>query len=576
MKVLLKNKLQASGTSSHCRKRLNMLTTNSSRTGSTKLTTEDARCSSTKTPSTLISRSRPITSMIPGANCLIKWWKETRDGFCKVCYHVLFFADDTSGARKHSQFCPCILPIFTPKNGVLRKSLSSQSVPWCLAKMSTWLRAISTGQRGDAAIGTTSIPWKKPLLTALCQRRQALHPCGEPDRFQTTGLTSVGSLNCLIQIGIGRCACMVLSPSHAKLSACARPIKAATTRHGFTWTSSAQRTITWWQTGSTNSLVRTSCAVPLRPAEKVHQWYHERHSFSSWYRDHSRTSVEWYVGNAYILAKWLDDASFPMRPTHAKYVQFFSWRAFIPNFHVSSHITQHRAQMSQKKKCVTSPRGEYGRMADWTSNTFVTQVTTDNVVMCEKTAQHCRLGVLQDSDFAGDLEDSTSTSVEENFYVFSEVEHKIWSYSVGCWFENWRTTALDLWSVVIEVLRSSKSIESRTHGAAGNSSRTHKSKPKQKGNRDVDELLNVDHVVANESFLIVELSCLFSKTTKWWSRWSSKADVVSRPIESRACLFDRINLDPKIQIKFADTKNQHAMNGTIFFDCSTSWISRCF
>ena len=62
--------------------------------------------------------------------------------------------------------------------------------------------------------------------------------CGDPDRFQTSGLTFVGSLNHLIQIGIGRCACVVLSPSHAKLSACVQPIKAATMRHGSTWISS--------------------------------------------------------------------------------------------------------------------------------------------------------------------------------------------------------------------------------------------------------------------------------------------------------------------------------------------------
>ena len=68
---------------------------------------------------------------------------------------------------------------------------------------------------------------------------------------------------------------------------------------------------------------------------------------------------------------------------------------------------------------------------------------------------------------------------------------------VGCWFENGRATTLELWDVVIEVSRSSKITESPTHGAAGNSSRTHKSKPKQKGNRDVDELFNVDHVVTN-------------------------------------------------------------------------------
>ena len=67
-------------------------------------------------------------------------------------------------------------------------------------------------------------------------------------------------------------------------------------------------------------------------------------------------------------------------------------------------------------------------------------------------------------------------------------------------FANGRTTALDLWDLVIEVSRSSKSTESPTHGAAGNSSRRHKSIPKQKGIRDVDELLNVDHVVTKACF----------------------------------------------------------------------------
>ena len=33
---------------------------------------------------------------------------------------------------------------------------------------------------------------------------------------------------------------------------------------------------------------------------------------------------------------------------------------------------------------------------------------------------------------------------------------------------------------------------------------------------------------------------------------------MSRPTESLSCLFDRINVHPKIQIKFADTKNQLA------------------
>ena len=60
--------------------------------------------------------------------------------------------------------------------------------------------------------------------------------------------------------------------------------------------------------------------------------------------------------------------------------------------------------------------------------------------------------------------------------------------------------ALDLWDVVIEVLRSSKSTASPTHQAAGNCSQNHKSKPKQKGNRDVDQLSHVDYVTTNAIF----------------------------------------------------------------------------
>ena len=58
--------------------------------------------------------------------------------------------------------------------------------------------------------------------------------------------------------------------------------------------------------------------------------------------------------------------------------------------------------------------------------------------------------------------------------------------------------ALDLWNVVREVLRSSNNTESPNHGAAGNCSRNHPSKLKQKGNRDVDPLSHVDHVTTDE------------------------------------------------------------------------------
>ena len=66
--------------------------------------------------------------------------------------------------------------------------------------MPTWLQVISMGQCGDAAIGTTSVPLRKPLRTAHYQRHGALHHCGDLDQFPTNGR---------------KCLCTVRFPSHA-------------------------------------------------------------------------------------------------------------------------------------------------------------------------------------------------------------------------------------------------------------------------------------------------------------------------------------------------------------------------
>ena len=58
------------------------------------------------------------------------------------------------------------------------------------------------------------------------------------------------------------------------------------------------------------------------------------------------------------------------------------------------------------------------------------------------TAQHCRLGLFQDSDFAGDLEDSKS-------------ESEIISLDAGLRMDG--LLALEFWDMVIEVLRSTNS-----------------------------------------------------------------------------------------------------------------------
>ena len=77
----------------------------------------------------------------------------------------------------------------------------------------------------------------------------------------------------------------------------------------------------------------------------------------------------------------------------------------------------------------------------------------------------------------------------------SSTESEIISLDAGLILDG--LLALDFWDVVIDASRSSKSSESPTLGAVGNCSRTRKSKPKQKGNRDVDQLLHVDHVTTN-------------------------------------------------------------------------------
>ena len=88
--------------------------------------------------------------------------------------------------------------------------------------------------------------------------------------------------------------------------------------------------------------------------------------------------------------------------------------------------------------------------------------------------QHCRLGLFQDSDFAGDLGDSKSTSggvlcilgsrtfvpvswickKQTIFVSHSSTESEVISLDTGLRMDG--LLALDLWDIVIEVLRTTK------------------------------------------------------------------------------------------------------------------------
>ena len=130
---------------------------------------------------------------------------------------------------------------------------------------------------------------------------------------------------------------------------------------------------------------------------------------------------------------------------------------------------------------------------------------TDSIVMWETRLSIVDWGLFQDSDFAGDLEDSKSTSARILCIFRSR------TFVPTTWMCKKQT--LDLWDVVIEVLHSSKN----THQAMRDHSRTRKvddqvprsrarseirstnsnTKSKRNSNPEVDELSDVDHVVTS-------------------------------------------------------------------------------
>ena len=197
------------------------------------------------------------------------------------------------------------------------------------------------------------------------------------------------------------------------------------------------------------------------------------------------------------------------------------------------------------------------------------------------TAQGCRVGPVQDPDLFGDLEDSKSTSggilciFESRTFILvswmcekrtsvshSSTESEIISLDAGLRMDV--LLALYLWDVVIEVLRSSNSTESPTNPAAGNCSRNHTSKTKQKGNRDVDQLSHVGYVTTNANSSQGESQLYIFEDNEAVIKMMIKGRSPTMRHVSRThrvaldWLFDRINWDPKIQIKYVDTRNQLA------------------
>ena len=134
------------------------------------------------------------------------------------------------------------------------------------------------------------------------------------------------------------------------------------------------------------------------------------------------------------------------------------------------------------------------------------------------TARQCRLGLFQDSDFAGDLEDSKSTSggtlcflvsptlvpiswmcKKQTSVSHSSTESEIISLDAGLRLDS--KPALDLWDLIVAVLGNTNQ-SNQARGVLGTNQREVRSTPhtlqkRKKSHGMINDLDNVDFISSN-------------------------------------------------------------------------------
>ena len=172
------------------------------------------------------------------------------------------------------------------------------------------------------------------------------------------------------------------------------------------------------------------------------------------------------------------------------------------------------------------------------------------------TAKQCRLGLFQDSDFAGDLEDSKSSSgtlcifgshtfvpiswmcKKQTAVSHSSTESEIISLDTGLRLDG--LPALELWDLIVSLLGNVFQIDQ------GNLIMMFNSVPSNVQSSRQEALL----------YVFEDNEAVIKMIIKGWSpamRHVSRTHRVALD-----WLFDRINLDSKVQIKYIYTKNQLA------------------
>ena len=202
------------------------------------------------------------------------------------------------------------------------------------------------------------------------------------------------------------------------------------------------------------------------------------------------------------------------------------------------------------------------------------------------TGKQCRVGLFQDSDFAGDLEDSKSplggtlcvfgshTFVpiswmckKQTSVSHGSTESDIISLDAGLRLDG--IPALDLWDLIVAVLRGNTNQSIQARGDPCTNQREDRSAPhtiqkRKKSHGMINDLDNVDFVSSHVNSSRKEAMLYLFEDTEEVIKMIIKGRSPTMRHVSRThrvalnWLFDRINLDPKIQIKYIDTKNQLA------------------
>ena len=124
-----------------------------------------------------------------------------------------------------------------------------------------------------------------------------------------------------------------------------------------------------------------------------------------------------------------------------------------------------------------------------------------------RTAQHCGLGLFQDSDFAGELERRKINLRESFMYLWkpkicphqSDVQEanfclaqfcRVRNHFSGCWITHDGLPALDLWDIVIEVLRSTNNTVKPNHVSIRETCAGHNPKPRPQLTKENKRLIN--------------------------------------------------------------------------------------